>query len=358
MVQADIERLEELKLRIWACVARNLLSGRDDPYEVSSDEIESHGGRQTKAIRLLGFWIRYKGPSKSSHNSSAKCYTVSGFQDSSVSTKEPLFAVNLRARHHTIFKEEPSSQEEMNATGYRYLNVLKDPEVLDVYWHKEEYSIINIVSQTNSQVFPKRLLEESIKATFVAIIDHYIDDTFHSKIEEYLSIPANTLKTDNYTFINPRNFSAHGCMFSEKTYLGKGGFLEEYTHYMEYYQALIKSLNTFNDAVQKMGGYKAIIKNLRKDTIEHFLHQAPLHAFTPYKEDETPKYQQNKKERIYINPFVSTFILQQSEYFSYEALFTDDQPLLITSEEGYGGHPEKPFVADEQELKFIQAMKG
>jgi hypothetical protein len=67
----DLERTIELKKIVWGKVAYNLLTKKDDPYEIRSEAIESHRGRIDKAVRLLSDNVRFIGE-KRSKNPGAK----------------------------------------------------------------------------------------------------------------------------------------------------------------------------------------------------------------------------------------------------------------------------------------------
>jgi hypothetical protein len=325
-------RLEELKLIVWSYVARETLGRGKTPYEIFVDSIEKNKGRIGKALRLLEGYVTYKRLHSNNHNGytwTTKIYAVDRMEESEYLGKAPVFTSDLPHIHDELFTGEYQHQYGVDTVVFQEIRSLTKEELIYVYWHKDEYLFTEYKKET--KIYPKALLDVRMKAIMRAIIEQYFHSNFHSRVEEYLSVPTGSVKHDDHFDVSIRNFAAHGHRFTMDKYFGTNGFLEEYTHYRDYFEALIKSLNTFNTIIDNTGGHAAIVEKYRKDIISTLLKKAPLCAFQPY---TSKGYGVDiTMDDKFNNPFFNAFILRNSEYMNYDLLYGDNKDILFINED-------------------------
>jgi len=199
-----------------------------------------------------------------------------------------------------------------------------------------------------------------MKSIMRSIIEQYFHSNFHTKIEKLLKVPTGSIKHDDHFDLQIRNFSAHGHRFTMENYFGKNGFIDEYTHYHDYFEALIKSLNRFNSIIQQAGGHAALLESYRKEIIEHLIEVAPIHAFQPCKENR--HFSKIPIKEQFECPFLSAFILKNASYLNYDLLYEEDKSILFIDEDNvctkYGGSIEDTvFTPKQDELDLINENK-
>jgi len=349
--QEDFDRTLELKKKIWAYVANNLMNNTDEPYKIPLERIENNRGRQKKALRLLEGFIAYSHSEKKkqspfgygSYQPEVDMYTVQKFEESVHHTWEPYFTTEIMTLHDHIFNHM-SSQHEMDTVGYRAPNDMAHEETLYVYWNMNKYDILR--EKRYAQVYPKAILEQRTKTMLRAMVEQQFHETYHSKIEERLSLPTGSIKTDDSFTLNIRNAAAHGYRFSMEAFNGVGGFLQEYTHYRDYFEALLKNLNDFQRVIDAAGGHATLLKEFRIECIDNLLRRAPLLAFRAV----------DHKAPLMDNPYYSAFILKHSAYLDYDTLYADDQSILVIDKNNQSGITiiEKLFTPNENELALIK----
>lgn len=350
--QEDFDRTLELKKKVWAYVARNIMNKEEKPYEITLGKIEGNRGRQKKALRLLEGTVAHSHTRQKKqtlygysnrHQVEEDIYVINAFEDSAAYTQEPHFITSLSILHDYIFNHM-SSQHDMDTVGYRSPSDMAPEETLYVYWNQNKYHFIH--EKRYAQVFPNVLLEQRTKTMLRAIVEQQFHETYHNKIEERLSLPTGSLKTEDSFTLNIRNSAAHGYRFSMEAFNGTGGFLHEYTHFRDYFEALLKNLNDFQRVIDAAGGHAALLKEFRIECIDNLLRRAPRLAFQPT----------DHKAPLMDNPYYSAFILRHSMYLIYETLYADDQTILVIDKHNQSAHitTDKLFEPNEHELDLIK----
>jgi hypothetical protein len=366
MNQEDQKRLNELKIKIWGLVALNLLRNQKNPFEIRSNDIESHRGRISKAVRLLGKYVtdlgivKVKTPYGS--ESQEQMYRVNYFEESKVFGTVPLFTEDIKNLHNELFKGNYyyhnitvfDDQFEVDTIGYRDFGAISSANLIYIHWNIEDYHIISNNADKHREeikVYPKALLDTRMKALMRAIIEQYFHTNFQDYIEKDLNIKKGSLKTNDHFNLKIRNFTAHGYRFDMERYFGKNGFMEEYTHFRNYFQALMDNLNNLQQHIEKSGGHAAITERYRKDIISSLIRDSALYSFQP------PKNLGHKAtiKDTFKDPFFNTFIVRNIEYLDYDLLYKDDQSILIIDKDN-----ECPnlmavdiFEPDQEELDLI-----
>jgi hypothetical protein len=197
-----------------------------------------------------------------------------------------------------------------------HYNDLNDTETIYVHWHPEEFDATT--HDGKKYYYPKALQETRTKAILRAAVEHHFQADFPRKLEKYLGLPTEALKDEGEFRIEPRNFAAYASSFTREMYTGTNGFMDEYTHYRKYFEGLILHLTAIDQMVEAKGGHATIVKEMRQDSIQQLLEDAPLHInyVSPEKGYGDSDKQQEK--------CISVYLLRHSNYFDYDTLYADD----------------------------------
>lgn len=359
----DYDRLEELKLKIFGQVARQLLNGNKTPYVVSSNEIEPHGGRVKKAVRLLkeAGVIVYKGRTASRYNSEDTYKVLTFDRDSASYKQEPRFKTHwtqhlnettqtysYRGYGTSCDRGGVTSQEEADTIGFRRTGNLSSGEALYVYHHRDDFSI-SIIQET-ANVYPNAGLEELRRQILKSVVETRFQDHFQEKLTAYLGLPEESFKREESTNMSHRQFSYHAVAFTPEHY---EGFIEEYTHYKTYFEAMLHQVHKTLDLIKEKGGHAEIVKEMRIAAIQEILEEIPLYIAQKH---DTREY--GYESEIHIS-CLYRYILRNSEFMDYEYLYGDDTSIVHIS--GYGALPDKmeEYSLDipEDEKKLVESYK-
>lgn len=348
MNKEETARLAELKARIWREQALNLLRGKSNADEIEESDIENNRGRIAKALRLLDTYVTRFKVKKNQYGADTVSYRVHGFDESQALGTEPAFTTNWREIYNDVMGREGAQ-----TAGYRsltgqsvgYNQCLLDTEVLWVYWHKDEYDIVKDKEEEELDCFPRALNEARIKSALRAIVEEHFQTDFHSKVERYLGLPADTIKEDDTKDIKFRNFAADASWFTDQALNGSGGFIQEYAHYQAYFDALLKRLNDLNTKVQAAGGFAAVVKEMRKESIQAITRDVPVNITN----DPNQSFFQNELEK----PELNEFIMEHSEFFDYDTLYGSDASI-----DPIKSNLADPFEPDADEQAIITSASG
>jgi hypothetical protein len=325
----DLDRTNELLINIWSKVIKNKYLNLPDSDVINQDDIESNQGRIQKAIRLLGNNIEYAGEAKRNrYNGDTRTvqrYRVLNLDNSRQFATKPAFKDTLQLIHNELFPIAYSSQESMDTICYQNLYEIRPDCIIYVYWNEKEFDFVKVVGEL--RIYPIASLDTRMKLKEGAIKK---EDHFNPKI---------------------RNFAAHGHRFDIQKYYGKNGFLEEYTHFRDYFQALMDQMKMFQYYVDNAGGQITLTEKYRKDIITTLPKKAPLYAFTQAIEFNrlTPVKDQFK------NPYLNAFILKNAQYLNYNFLYSDNTDLLYIdlNDRSTRDTTDTPFTPDQGELDLI-----
>lgn len=350
----DLERTNELLTRIWGTVIKNKYRNIPNPDEITIDQIEDHQGRIQKAIKLLGRNIQYIGEKPAKYGTN-KMYKVKNLENSKQFVKMPGFFDVIKLIHNTLFPIHFENQHDMDTLCYENLLEMKSENVLYVYWNEKEFDIVR-TTNTDIRIYLRASLEIRMKHIMKSLVEHYFHSYFHNRIEEYLGLKEGSIKKDDHFTPQIRNFAAHGHRFSLDKYYGKNGFLEEYTHFRDYFQALIDQMTSFQTIIDNAGGHAAVVEKFRKDIIASLLKKAPLNAFsTP---PEPKQYHVTTIDDQYRNQYLNAFILKNAHYLNYDVLYADDKEILYIDRNGRCSHADDtPFTPDQDELDIISKTR-
>lgn len=358
----DTERLNELKARVWAYTAKKLMNGDPNPYEIKKDNIEDHKGRIDKALRLLDSYTEYTRTDKVKTGwgfRSEEIYTITHLDESLFIGIAPQFNLSIQFLHDEIFnQEELTEKSDIDTVGYRALLNLKDIEIIYVYWHQDEYLFLK--TNVGTLVLPRALNDSRTKTMLRAVIDQYFHNNFHSRLEKYLGIAEGSINHEDHFSLSIRNFAAHGYRFSIEAYYGTNGFQQEYQHYHDYFEALLKNLARFKEIIDAAGGHSEIVKSYRKEIIDQLLMDAPLYAFQPVPDFSNLPYEERpvRAQKLYKNPFLYGFLLANAQFFDYETLYDGDTTILVIDAMDQCIRVEETaFHPERKELDMIESSR-
>lgn len=328
----DLDRTNELLTRIWGTVIKNKYRNKPNPDEITINQIESHQGRIQKAIKLLGRNIKYIGEQKVTTSRSIKMYKVLNLDQSKQFAKEPGFFDVIKLIHNTLFPINYDNQHDMDTLCYEHLLDMKGEHVIYVYWNEKEFDIVRGDDRNDIRIYLRASLDKRMKAIMRSLVEHYVHSFFHNHIEDCLGLRSGAIKTEDHFSPKIRNFAAYGHRFTMEKFYGKNGFLDEYTHFRDYFQALIDHMKDFQTHIDKAGGHAAIIEQYRKEIIASLLKKAPLAAFSTLPKKEA--YQATSIADQYKNPYLNAFILKNAQYLNYDVLYSDDKDILYIDQNG------------------------
>lgn len=358
----DAQRLEELTIRVYGQVARNLLNNVAHPEIIKGSNIETHQGRYKKAINMLtnAGIIEYAGVDNNCYQTKKK-YRVLDFDTKSAQYEAaPKVRTTWKEFHQKIFSfNNPDTQNEFDRLGFKDVSKLYDRNAIHVYWHKDEYQFLtdkrkNVPNNEiqGTYVYPVALEETRIKGILRALVEQHFQDDYHTKLERFLGIPAGTLDTDDHAYFSIRNFSAYSAHLTHDKFFGTKGFMDEYRTNLKYMQAMLHNLEKFERLVQFNGGFEGVVAQMRKDSISQILEDSPLTLGLTTDPDVIktyPKYSQEHKDSE--RKFRDTFVLRNSGYFNYDSLYDTDTSIeyLDNSEHEYRHDEERQRIIDVYE---------
>jgi hypothetical protein len=316
-IKEDQERLAELRLKVFGNVAKKLLLGDKEPYWLTKDQIEGHGGRIEKALRLLregGYLGRIhteeiKGP-YNSH--SVHIYEILKFDEESAQYGNPdtLDTFNKDLRMLYGFSDPVHA-------GYVDINQLSCGNAITVWHHKGEYRYI-----PGQGVYP--LIHERTHniAVLRCIIEQRLAETYKVRFQKKVNL-SGELPEEHERRIDHRNIGYSPSLLSDA---GLCDYEGEYLHWERYFRSLRQNLIAFRDTIKGAGGPAEVIKQMRLECMAELMHEAPLFAIKKGVDDDAKGK--------------AKFILQSSSLFDYEIIYGQDPSVTHIEHTAYGneGH--------------------
>ena len=353
----DQARLMELKERIYGGVAQNLTETLLDPYLLRESQIESHGGRIKRALKLLFNTQIISNHGKSDDNKTL--YMVIPFNEEAQSfEKEPKFETTWQELYANVMGSlnRVFSEEDFSLRGYRTLRSLSAAEKIHIWYHHEDY-LFDGMSYTQKPdilrhgVYPRVSDEARQKAVLKAIVERHFQNDFPCKLETYLGLPEGALSRKDTIRNNYRNFSKHPITFSAEYFEGAQGFEAEYEHYTQYTMAMYRELQEFKALVKAHGGYVKIIEEMRRDSITKIRHNAPKDIHYQ------ARHYNGSRDLKEIDKFAAIHVLKKGRMFNYETLYGEDSSMGHIYWHGVTKDAFAPFTPDENALKLIAKHK-
>jgi len=383
MNASDKERLEELKLKIFGHYAEKSLSG-EDTY-INSSQIESHGGRVKKAIRLLkdnGYIYCISTPKKetssSSYYSPGNYYNIQKFEEES----EPYGSLSeFKSKWEELIRDcqkdsesfEKLSFEKFEHIGFLCVADLSSAANIYIYHHKDDflsgrYITVRGYFRTDKEdmqpaIYPKVLEEDRKKAILRSCVEIYFIEKYHNLLEKKLDLPEGLL-TNNKDFDSESLVaSVHTPVIYPETlqkihFEGAGGFLEAYTHLTNYFSQMKDMVKRIISKVDELGGYDQVRRELRQEIIETLMLESPLYSTRKL---DDPKSDGFEKHRI----VSAKFFLKHAHLLNYDILYGTDESIKHYSGDSHSYGKEiiqenafEPYEKSEKEVAFLKIMRG
>lgn len=259
MNQKDKERLNELLLKIWGKVAKNHRTEFDpdfdkvkDPFVLLESDIEGHKGRINKALRLLEGYIQKEGIKEEG------TFRILRFEESKSLGTKPKMITTLDIINQDISYHEGSANKVITS-GFN--PDLSWSEEIYVYWHKNEYLIVN------EGIYEKALLNDHFKRVMRLLVERTLKRDFPGYVQMIApKVMALSFEETSITMEKPILFQEFDMETLEKK-------LTAYKDALELTEHRLKDINEILNIVEARGGFKEVIKEIRKQIIADFLNE-------------------------------------------------------------------------------------
>ena len=343
MNKADQERLLELKIHVWAKVARSLLEGDEeekDPYFLYGSQIESHGGRVGRAIRLLtdaGIIAPVKLKDRDGYKvlrlEEAKALATKPvfnkrwdgqiLADVKALATKPVFNKRWDGQILADVNDDIDKYPKLNTVGYKIIEKFSYTEILYIYFYKDEFDIPRDYSSGYSDkehswnvYYLKELTVFRNKMVLKALIEIELQDNFPQYVQHYVGYSSNLI----YPSVKEE--------FVFKKYAISSVFLSgSLDAIFESYQNNTNKANAMNDAfnrtkawVESVGGYPAAIKIIRNRIMNDFADRTK--RFLRLLDAEREAYM-NDERKDYDARF--RFVRDHMDLFNYQTLYIDPE---------------------------------
>lgn len=263
----DKARLHELKLRVWAAVAKKLRAEKThridpdceplDAFVIRAPQIESHKGRFPKALKLLESegYVTPFGKYKAKRCSEVDVYRVLRFEESVEYGVKPTMVENIefinQGLNFACFAE--------NMAGIGYTCDFKDTSEIYLWWHLDEYDC----SPQSLFVYEKAKLDLLRKRVLRTLVERRVKEDFPGYIQAIVpGVTAVAFETTSFSFPNPISFKDLNEAKLEEN-------LKEYEIELERMIRYLSDLNAILDVIS--GRFEFFMGKIRRMVIHDFL---------------------------------------------------------------------------------------
>jgi hypothetical protein len=333
MNKKDLDRLNELKVHVWSCYVKKILMGFED-LNLSSSDIESHGGRFFRALRLLtDAGIVIETTTTDSDGDTSTVYKVLQIEESKAYAVRPSFTTNYEGDIISkVYRQISEKYFKFREVGYKGITEFKKAEVLYLYHHRDEFDIISYKEptgydsnfQNTTCYYLKDQLVHRNKMILKSLVELELMFNFTQYLQMYVgydksvvsSTPEETFKFNKYAistvFLNNKLDSIY----------------EEYEKETNKVNAMLGALNMTKGWIIKVGGYPEAIEIIRKGIMDDFIKRIKRFKFCFHNDRfqgiETDRYF-GLTEEDYMLEYATTFdyIKSLKDLFTYDTLYGD-----------------------------------
>lgn len=319
----DKARLHELKLKVWAAVAKKLRMERQypidpdcepvDAFVIRAPQIEDHKGRFPKALRLLESegYVTPFGKYKAKHCPDVDVYRVLRFEESEEYGEKPAMIENMEL----LNQELQHAYEPENIARVGYETSFNDTGEIYLWWHLDEY---DCVFQT-CFVYEKAKLETLRKKVMRLLIERRIKEDFPGYVQMIAPrITAVAFEKTYLTIPNPISFKDFNETKLEEN-------LNEFEVELERMTRYNADLNAVLDVAS--GRFEFLMGHIRRTVIKDFLtgnerfpqgFKSPgRNPLAPGEKDEAHSACRDRSKRLF------RFFDKFRDLCSYEMLYLD-----------------------------------
>lgn len=319
MNTADKERLLELKIHVWYQVAHKLIENEDHPYILPGYEIETHKGREDKAIRLL----TDAGIITKTGN---KVYKVLRFEEAKELATKPIFNINWDQQILGEVHEGITLLNRLNKAGYKAIERFSKTEVLYIYFHKDEFNTIKEKNEHHDNgwdiFYLKELTVLRDKMVLKALVEIELQNNFPQYIQHFVGYDSSLIYPsvkEEFTF---KKYAISSVFLNGEL----EGIFESYTNNTNKANAMNDAFNRTIAWVDSAGGYQEAIKIIRKQIIKDFTENFKRFAVCLYPDDS------DRLASVSYSPRFK-FINNHKDLFNYETLYFDPAVPALKGEE-------------------------
>jgi len=344
MNKEDKARLDELKLKVWAKIARQSIEPDKDPDEkkmigvLHRSSIESHGGRIDKAIRLLtdDDMLQVVKIDKTT-----TAYKILKIEEARAVESKPVLTKRWDDFINGIHdgnkqldsKDIPGQEPDFNAyltEGYKTLEGFSEAEQLYIYFHRDEIDKATIKSSSyrHHEYYLKDQMTFRNKMVLKCLIELEMLYNFPLYLQMYAGFNSEAVIPENKTTFTFRKYAISSIFLNDKI----AELFAEYTKIKDKANHMNKSFEVVNAWVDSVGGFEEAIRIIRKGILADFLNKTlrfpkSLKGMTSYRRrsaftneelDETDELDYSRKFK---------FIEDRKDLFTYDTLYGDTELL-------------------------------
>lgn len=305
----DKARLLELKIHVWAHVAKALLEKDSDPYIMFQSEIEFNRGRWAKALRLLNSEGILKHLDK-------ERYEVLKFDEAKALATKPVFDL---VWHKSVLYDVYTGLTEaktINSAGYMDIDKFRKTDILYLYFHQDEFNSIKFGYQDRNDGFYLKELETiRNKMILKSLLEIELQNNFPQYVRHFAGYKDTAILSDIHTEFEFKKYAMSSVFVRE----GFADIFEQYKEQAELANDLYEAFNKTRSWVESVGGYSEAVKIIRKQILQDFTEgHRRFSNYTCLSEIEDVK---SYKSMGYDHMF--DFVAKNKGLFSYEALYLD-----------------------------------
>jgi hypothetical protein len=368
MNKQDQERLLELKLRVYAKVASQLIDPDTDPDDLVDNgtliegQIEDHKGRVDKAVRMLkeagvieNIKIKKDGVQR---------YKILKFNEAEALGVKPGFDPFWKNRIDDVssgmYREIDTNEEAVQETldivdntddnlkdiGYKHFREFSDSEKIYIYYHQDEFDVYTWKNEhyTGKEYYRKDLLTFRHKMILKCLVELELLYNFPQYLQYFSGYDTKVIDSVTETEFEFRKYAISSVFL-------KNELTEIFSTYEEHNNKanlMREALNKTIAWVKSIGGYKEAIKIIRKQILEDFSNGKK--RFELCLEDPNTHQGINRE---YLTRF--KFIESHKDLFNYETLYEDvnlkgDEVVQLSGRHRYWGASELGTVNIKEEF--------
>lgn len=369
MNKQDQERLLELKLRVYAKIADQLIEPDNDPDDPTENgtllegQIEGHKGRVKKAVKMLeeaGVVEKVKCRHK---NLQIQRYKILKFDEAeALGVKpelDPFWNNHIDDVSSGMFREidtnEEATQESLDIVettngnlkdiGYQPFRTFSDAEKIYIYYHQNEFHVYTWKNEhyTGKEYYRKDLLTFRHKMVLKCLVELELLYNFPQYLQYFSGYDSKVIRAEKETEFKFRKYAISSVFLKNEL----NEILDTYKKHNDEANLMREALNKTIAWVKSVGGYKEAIKIIRKQIIEDFSNGKKRFEFCL---EDTKS---NNTSREYLIRF--RFIESHKELFNYETLYEDinlkgDEVVSLNKNSRYYGSDDLSTVDIKEEF--------
>lgn len=282
MNKADQERLLELKIHVWAAIAKQLINPDKDPDEIADQgtlsrvRIELKRNRIDKAIRMLtdaGVIELVKGIK----DKDLQRYKILKFDEANAVSVKPVFdpfwSNHMSDVNTSMFKSE-NNTDTLNNVGYKSITMFNEAEQIYIYYHPEEFDVYvwerkysnsdDVI--TGKEYYSKELLEFRNKMVLKCLVERELLVNFPKYLQSNAEYSKEVISASDRNTFHFRKYAVSSVFLLNEI----NGIFQTYEEHTNKINLLMDAFNKTNAWVDSVGGFEEAIKFIRKQIINDY----------------------------------------------------------------------------------------